>query len=60
LVYCIIGLLYMRINTINFYVPNEIIGLLQLGEDFCLPPDNKSDLIIEYIKHFENGFLRLK
>jgi len=45
------------INTTN--IPNEVIGLLQLGEGFCLPPDNKSSLITEFIKHFD-GFLRLK
>jgi len=44
------------INTCNSHIPNEIISLLQLGESFCLPPKNKTDLIIAYIKYFENNF----
>jgi len=48
------------INTTNCHIPNEVVGLLQLGEGFCIPPDNKSNLIAEYIKHIENGFLRVE
>jgi len=44
------------INTCNSHIPNEVISLLQLGKGFCLPPENKTDLIIAYIKHFENNF----
>jgi len=48
------------VNISNTVIPKEVIGLLQLGESFCLPPDNKNDLLIEYTKHMENSFMRLK
>jgi len=48
------------INTCNTHIPNEIISLLQLGEGFYLLLENKTDLIIEYIKHVENNFSRFK
>jgi len=48
------------INTRNSAIPKEIIGLLQLGEDFCLPPTNISDSTIQCIKHIENNFSRLQ
>jgi len=48
------------VNISNTVIPNDVIGLLQLGEGFCLPPDNKMNLLIEYIKHIENSFMRLK
>jgi len=48
------------INSSNVLIPKEVIGLLQLGEGFCLSPDNKSDLFIQYIKHIENNFSRFK
>jgi len=44
------------VNNTNFHIPNEVIGLLQLGKGFCLPPNDKSKLTIEYIKHVENNF----
>jgi len=48
------------INTCNDHILNEVISLLQLGEGFCLPPVNKTDLIIAYIKHIENNFSRFR
>jgi len=48
------------INTSNVFIPNDVIGLLQMGESFCLPPENKAGLFIEYIKHIENNFSRFK
>jgi len=48
------------INSSNVFIPKEVIGLIQLGEGFCLPPDNKSDLFIQYIKNIENNFSRFK
>jgi len=47
-------------NTTKTPIPNKVIGLLQLGEGFCLPPDNKEHLFIEYIKHIENNFSKFK
>jgi len=38
------------VNTSNVSIPNDVIGLLQLGEDFCLPPENKSDLFIDQLE----------
>jgi len=48
------------INASNVLIPKEVIGLLQLGEGFCLPPVNRSDLFIQYIKNFENNFSRFR
>jgi len=48
------------INTCNAHLPNEVISLLQLGEGFCLPPENEMDIIIQYVKHIENNFFRFK
>jgi len=28
------------VNNSNSHIPNEVIGLLQLGEGFCLPPND--------------------
>jgi len=44
------------VNNSNFHIPNEVIGLLQLGEGFCLPPNDIPKLTIEYIKYVENNF----
>jgi len=30
------------INTSKVFIPNDVIGLLQLGEGFCLPSENKA------------------
>jgi len=43
------------INSSNCQLPNEVIGLLQLGENFCLPPTDQSHLTIECIKHVESN-----
>jgi len=48
------------VNSSNTSIPADVIGLLQLGEGFCLPPDNESNLLIEFIKHTENGLRRLR
>jgi len=42
----------------NTQIPNEVIGLLQLGEGFCLPPTNTSNTITECIKSVEYNFSR--
>jgi len=44
------------INTSNISVPKDVIGLLQLGEGFCLPPLNKDRNVTECIKSVENNF----
>jgi len=46
------------INISKTIIPKQIIGLLQLGEGFCLPPENKRALFIQIIKHLENNFSR--
>jgi len=48
------------INTSKSLIPNEVIGLLQLGEEFCLPPTNSIDSITQCVKHIENNFSRLQ
>jgi len=44
------------LNNCNSHIPIEVIGPLELGEDFCLSPNDKPKLTIEYIKHVENNF----
>jgi len=46
------------INISKTIIPKQTIGLLQLGEGFCLPPENKTALFIQIIKHLENNFSR--
>jgi len=41
-------------------MPKEVVGLLQLKGDFCLPPTNNVDSITQCIKHIENNFSRLQ
>jgi len=48
------------INTSHSVIPKDVAGLLQLGEDFCLPPSNTTDSITQCIKHIENNFSRLQ
>jgi len=48
------------VNISNTLIPDDVVGLLQLGEGFCLPPSNESHLLIEHIKQIENSFGRLK
>jgi len=48
------------INTSGTHIPKEVIGLLQLGENFCLPTINKDRDIVECIKSVENNFNRLR
>jgi len=48
------------VNSTNIHIPIEVSNLLQLGEGFCLPPENKEELIIEYIKYIENNFSKFK
>jgi len=48
------------LNTSHVHIPNDVIGLLQLDEGFCLPPDNKENVFIKYIKHFKSSFSRFK
>lgn len=43
------------VNLTNIPIPKLVIGLLQLGENFCLPPDNDSKLTFELIKNLENN-----
>jgi len=44
------------VNNYSSHIPNEVIGFLQLGKGFCLPPNDIPKLTIEYIKHVENNF----
>jgi len=46
------------INTSGTHIPKDVIGLLQLGENFCLPTLNKDRDIVECIKSVENNFNR--
>jgi len=46
------------INVSNIFIPNDIIGLLQLDESFCLPTQNKDRDIVECIKSVENNFYK--
>jgi len=48
------------LNASNTEIPNDVVGLLQLGENFCLPPTNKNDSITQCIKHIESSFSRLQ
>jgi len=48
------------INTSNSFIPYEVIGLLQLGEDFCFPPINVTDSVMQCVKHIESNFSRLQ
>jgi len=48
------------LNATNSEIPNDVVGLLQLGENFCLPPTNKNDSITQCIKHIESSFSRLQ
>jgi len=47
------------LNT-NNSVRKEVVGLLQMREDFCLPPTDNADSIIQCIKHIENNLSRLQ
>jgi len=38
----------------------DVSGLLQLGEGFCLPPENIDKLTTEYIKYIENNLNKYK
>jgi len=44
------------VNTTNILILNEVVGLLQLGQDFCLSTFNREENIIECIKAVENNF----
>jgi len=46
------------VNISKSHIPNKVIRLL-LSEGFCLPPNDPSHLIIEYIKHIENNLSNL-
>jgi len=46
------------INISGTHIPKDVIGLLQLGENFCLPTLNKDRDIVECIKSVENNFNR--
>jgi len=46
------------INTSGTHIPKDVIGLLQLGENFCLPSLNKDKDVVECIKSVENNFNR--
>jgi len=48
------------LNSSHRHIPNDVIGLLQLGENFCLPPNNISQLTIECIKHVENNLSKFQ
>jgi len=39
---------------------NGYIKLLQLSENFCLPMFNIKNTVIEFVKHIEHNFVRLK
>jgi len=47
-------------NISNTSIPNDVTGLLQLGEDFCLPISNIEKNTIECIKALENNFYKHK
>jgi len=46
------------VNISNTSIPNNVIGLLRLGEGFCLPIQNKDRNIVECIKSVENNFYK--
>jgi len=46
------------INASNTQISNEVIGLLQLGDGFCLPPTNTFNTITECIKSVEYNLSR--
>jgi len=48
------------INTSNSVIPKDVVSLLQLSEDFCLPPTDVTDSITQCVKHIENNFSRLQ
>jgi len=48
------------VNISNAFIPDNVIGLLQLGEGFALPPTDSKKLITEYIKHIENNLSKLQ
>ncbi|KYN15231.1 hypothetical protein ALC57_12529, partial [Trachymyrmex cornetzi] len=47
-------------NLSNVLIPREVKALLQLGENFCLPIFNINNTIIDFVKHIEHNFFRLK
>jgi len=47
-------------NTSGKNIPKEVIGLLQLGENFCLPSSNTDRDTVECIKSFENSLNRIR
>jgi len=47
-------------NTSGKNIPKEVIGLLQLGKNFCLPSSNKNRDTVECIKSFENSLNRIR
>lgn len=47
-------------NLSNILILKEVQALLQLGENFCLPFVNSMNTTIEFAKHIEYNFMRLK
>jgi len=47
-------------NSSHRHIPKDVIALLQLGENFCLPPNNKSHLTIECVKHVESNLSKFQ
>jgi len=48
------------VNISNAHIPDRVIGFLQLGEGFCLPSNDKNNLVTEYIKHIENNLTKFQ
>src|SRR5580765_2372334 len=46
-------------NLTSAHIPLEVQGLLQLGENFCLPPKSRDKVITDFLKSFEHSIDRL-
>ena len=47
------------VNLSTIQIPSEIQGLLQLGENFCLPTHNKDKVVSEFVKSVEHSIDKL-
>lgn len=48
---------FMNLSSTD--IPKDIINFLQLGENFSLSINNRTNVKIEFIKNFENSIMRL-
>lgn len=46
-------------NLTNIQIPEEVQGLLQLGENFCLPTNNKQKIVTEFVKSVDHNTNKL-